>query len=276
MVQPLARLSYALVGLSDQRILWCDEAFRKWGLDTSAPEMEQWLAALRDALATSIGGAPPLPVSLTTTLRGSSGQTIQLSARPFHLDEGEVALLIAEIDHGSQAGVHKFSRDDLTKLPDRGALESRMAELSSRLAGAEPGEIALVFVDLDGFKEINDQFGHLVGDEVLATVAQRLAATIRGGDFIARFGGDEFVVLVEGAETLGNLEPLVTRLHEAIGRPVTTREGIVHLSASIGIALSTEGFGSVREMLAAADRRMYDQKRRAQQGGRLPQHPAGD
>jgi len=151
-------------------------------------------------------------------------------------------------------------RDPLTGLPDRDFLLARLSELM-RSERAAYGQFAVLFVDLDNFKQVNDEFGHLVGDQVLREAARRLSACVRDGDSVVRFGGDEFVVLVEGVASCGDIEPIIERLHAALAKPIAIPDGQVTLSLSIGVAEASPDHRSPDDLLRAADRAMYAAKR---------------
>lgn len=141
--------------------------------------------------------------------------------------------------------------DALTGLANRFELEERLADA---LAAAVP-RTAVVVVDLDGFKPVNDLYGHAVGDEVLSAVAARLAGSVRVDDTVARVGGDEFVVLARlhpGAEP----SELTGRIRQALTDPLATSVGPLRVSASIGIAVSEHG-QEPAELLRRADKAMY-------------------
>jgi len=250
---------YALVRLADRFVYWQSEAYDLGILDSAVSD---WLAGLREPTR---GGETRAVVWLAeaATRDSENAGSLRMTAHPFLLEGVEVALLVAEVCLAGIATLPNVSRDEVTGLADRGALELRLAEIMN---SASRPEVALLFVDLNGFKEVNDRLGHLVGDEVLSTIGRRLEGLVRGSDFIARFGGDEFVILVEGAHVPEQIEGLVGRLRRAIEQPVETSEGMAHVGVSVGIAVSTEGFQSTREWLAAADRRMYDEKRRGRPG----------
>lgn len=150
-------------------------------------------------------------------------------------------------------------RDPLTGLANRTLLEERLrAALSrDRRSGDSTG---VLFLDLDGFKDVNDTHGHAVGDAVLRAVASRLAGVVRPSDTVARMGGDEFVVLVESAtaEVLDALEP---RVHAAVAEPVTVGEIRLMVGVSIGRALSEGGQVEPQRLLTQADAQMYAAKR---------------
>jgi len=150
-------------------------------------------------------------------------------------------------------------RDPLTGLANRTLLEERLRASLARDARSG-GSTGVLFLDLDGFKEINDQFGHRVGDEVLQEVAERLKAVVRPSDTVARFGGDEFVVLVEQA-TPDALDVLRPRVRDVVGRPLSVLGQAFEVGVSVGSAVSTAGHADPQSLLAEADQRMYAQKR---------------
>jgi diguanylate cyclase (GGDEF)-like protein/PAS domain S-box-containing protein len=145
-------------------------------------------------------------------------------------------------------------RDPLTGLANRQLLNERLRGALSRDArhGSRTG---VLFLDLDGFKAVNDVHGHAVGDAVLRTVAKRLLACVRPSETVARLGGDEFVVLVEGVPDEG-LGPLAERLEQAVRRPIDVGPR-VRIGVSIGAAVSCGGEGDAAGLVAAADLAMY-------------------
>jgi diguanylate cyclase (GGDEF)-like protein/PAS domain S-box-containing protein len=156
-------------------------------------------------------------------------------------------------------------RDPLTGLANRTLLLERLRGVLAR--DARTGQsTAVLFLDLDGFKAVNDQHGHSFGDEVLIAIARRLAAAVRPSDTVARIGGDEFVVLVEGADD-DVVHTVVERLRAAVSEPLPTLD--LQMGVSIGVALSARGEGQPRALLTAADAAMYQEKsvtRRAHRG----------
>jgi diguanylate cyclase (GGDEF)-like protein len=155
-------------------------------------------------------------------------------------------------------------RDPLTGLSNRVLLEERLRAVLAR--DARTGDTtALLFLDLDGFKAVNDEHGHLIGDAVLRTIADRLKAGVRPSDTVARLGGDEFVILVEGAKEDGVLA-LAQRLRTAVAEPMTVANLDLQVGVSVGVALSTGGVDEPIALLARADRTMYDAKRAGRSG----------
>ena len=153
--------------------------------------------------------------------------------------------------------------DPLTGMPNRLLLVDRL-EVAITRAKRTGLSLAVMFIDLDRFKIINDSLGHAAGDQLLETVAERIKASVRPNDTIARFGGDEFVILCEDISTERQTQEISERLLENIHRPIMLREGEVYVTASIGLARSFGGDDTAETILRDADTAMY----RAKDGGR--------
>jgi len=150
--------------------------------------------------------------------------------------------------------------DVLTRLPNRRALDERLSEAMARVRRTL-NPLAVLFLDLDGFKRVNDQHGHAMGDELLRDVAKRLQYAVRETDFVARWAGDEFVVLLEGV-TAEALEPLAQKLIRLIEEPLHVGSSTLLVSTSIGVALFLPGASeTAQELLKRADVAMYMAKR---------------
>jgi diguanylate cyclase (GGDEF)-like protein/PAS domain S-box-containing protein len=150
-------------------------------------------------------------------------------------------------------------RDPLTGLANRALLEERLRTALAR--DTRSGETTgVLFLDLDGFKQVNDTHGHAVGDAVLRAVATRLSGVVRPADTVARLGGDEFVILVEAAGAVA-VDALVPRLRAAVGAPILVAGSELRVGVSIGVALSERGDSDPTRLLSQADSRMYDAKR---------------
>ncbi|PPJ06884.1 PAS domain S-box protein [Nocardia nova] len=160
---------------------------------------------------------------------------------------------------------HEAHHDDLTGLANR-------LLFFDRLAQAEP-PIGLCYLDLDGFKEINDDYGHTIGDRVLRTVAERLGAAAEPDGLAARIGGDEFIVLIERCAGEAQLVDMSSRLLAALGEPVVVAGGSITVGASIGTALVTRQPEAVDDLMHAVDTAMYRNKSARQRpGGRSRLH----
>lgn len=153
---------------------------------------------------------------------------------------------------------HASRTDALTGLPNRAWLMERLEHALTRRRTNT--ELAVYFLDLDGYKQVNDRWGHAAGDAVLVEVAHRLQASVRAHDTVARVGGDEFVVLVEDLE-LAEVELVGKRLRSAIpDSRATARDDLWPLSASIGVALVRDDTETATDLMARADAAMYEAK----------------
>ncbi|HVX55416.1 putative bifunctional diguanylate cyclase/phosphodiesterase [Nocardioides sp.] len=156
--------------------------------------------------------------------------------------------------------VHVARHDPLTDLPNRAILVDRLGEALTR-ARAAGSELALLFIDLDGFKPVNDRFGHAVGDAVLVQLATRLRACVGEHDTLARLGGDEFAILVESVDRAA-AAAMCEEVLAAIEMPVSVRAGRLRLSASVGIAYGGRPTDTAAGLLRNADLAMYEAKSR--------------
>jgi diguanylate cyclase (GGDEF)-like protein len=149
--------------------------------------------------------------------------------------------------------------DQLTGLPNKEAFRSRLEEV---IAGIEPwgGELAVLFLDLDRFKVVNDSLGHSAGDRLLEGVAQRLSASCRPGVDIARLGGDEFGILVHGADSTKRSRSLADEIVNQFKEPFTIDSRALHIAPSIGMASYPTDGRDVEELLRSADSAMYRAK----------------
>ena len=154
---------------------------------------------------------------------------------------------------------HMALHDGLTGLPNRLLLMERVVQLIG-MAAREPRQIAMMFLDLDGFKAVNDRWGHGIGDCVLKDVSTRLLGLVRPSDTVARLGGDEFVILLDNPESRDNVAMIASRVIEHVNYPMNFDGMVAHVGTSIGIAFFAEGVSSPDEMLKRADDAMYAAK----------------
>ena len=149
-------------------------------------------------------------------------------------------------------------RDPLTGLANRTALQQHLTQALSRNQRRQE-LLAVMLIDLDGFKPINDQYGHGLGDRVLAEVAKRLNLQMRESDLAARLGGDEFVMVCESVHSTEAVQQLAERLLHRLNQPMTLEGHTVHVGASIGIALSRDE-DDTTTLIRRADAAMYQAK----------------
>ena len=165
---------------------------------------------------------------------------------------------VTERLQAQRALAHAASHDDLTSLPNRGELIRRML---SSLPQAGPGAaVAVLFVDLDLFKDVNDRLGHQAGDDVLVVVARRLAASLRTHDHLGRLGGDEFGVLLTEVRDEEEVRAVVERLVTSLEQPITLPGASVTVGASVGYSITADPRTPLDRLLATADARMYATK----------------
>jgi diguanylate cyclase (GGDEF)-like protein/PAS domain S-box-containing protein len=149
--------------------------------------------------------------------------------------------------------------DNLTQLPNRIVLQQRF-ESSLALAKRHDKQSALLYVDLNDFKPINDTYGHAMGDRVLQQVASRMKACIRASDIVSRIGGDEFSILLNEIDNVEVCHLMVEKLKKTIAQPITEGDITIQLTASIGVANYPEQGDSLEALLNFADRAMYTDK----------------
>jgi diguanylate cyclase (GGDEF)-like protein len=176
-----------------------------------------------------------------------------------HASVQQIVSSVRQREELRSALAHQAAHDSLTDLPNRAqALALTTAALNrGRRSGAMTG---LLFVDLDGFKAVNDGYGHACGDEVLREVARRLRGQLRGGDVVCRLGGDEFVVLVEPVDVESDLVELAERLIAVVSEPITANGHRLTSGASIGVAVSRDAGTDADALLAEADMASYRAK----------------
>lgn len=154
---------------------------------------------------------------------------------------------------------HQATHDGLTKLPNRLLLEDRLRQACGRLRRGST-TVSVLFIDLDGFKAINDSLGHRAGDRVLVEVAQRVRSVVRDVDTVARYAGDEFVVICESV-ALDEINYVVRRIKRSVDEPLLIDGREIRIGASIGVASTTDPDTKLEDLLARADQDMYRNKR---------------
>ncbi|MEO7558330.1 MAG: EAL domain-containing protein [Gammaproteobacteria bacterium] len=150
--------------------------------------------------------------------------------------------------------------DPLTKLPNRALLTDRLTQMVERTKRNKDFLFGILFLDLDRFKFINDNLGHILGDQLLVDIAQRLHSCIRPEDTVARLAGDEFVIVLDAVKGVHELLHAAQRIHQVMEQPFYLAEQEIHSSASIGILLSNPRYERPQEMLRDADVAMYRAK----------------
>jgi diguanylate cyclase (GGDEF)-like protein/PAS domain S-box-containing protein len=209
------------------------------------------------------------PVSVEITAQRKDGTPFLLDwrATPIPEADGRVRHAVSiqrdvTDERRMEQELRRVDRDALTELANRRVLVKALRRTMERAATTPELRFALLFLDLDGFKAVNDEHGHVVGDRLLAAAARRLERTVRPGDLLSRFGGDEFVILVGSVTDLSDVTMVAERVGERLAKPFDIGGAELVIAASIGIALSERGYGSPEAMIAAADAAMYEAKRK--------------
>jgi diguanylate cyclase (GGDEF)-like protein len=226
------------------------------------------LDRLKDALT---GAAPLYYAEFRISRRSGAWLWIRARGRVVERDAQGRALRLA----GTYADIHerKVSEerlrhlaefDQLTGLPNRVQF---MERLRSCMGAAKPGSaIAVLFLDIDHFKTINDTLGHEAGDQLLKVFAQRMRASVRQTDLVARLAGDEFTVILEALHDERDASVIARKLVEALREPIALAEKLFEITASVGVALCSPGETDEAALLRRADIALYEAKRRGRNG----------
>jgi diguanylate cyclase (GGDEF)-like protein len=190
------------------------------------------------------------------------GGALAVGVAPLRLGDGVHIICVRDASGELRARrelEHRALHDPLTKLPNRELLLDRLAVALARRVRQDTS-VGVAFIDLDDFKQINDEHGHVVGDELLVSVAQRLLREVRDGDTVARYGGDEFVVVCEDLASEQIAGPLGQRLAASVAQPVTVGGQLLRVGASIGVVVESNPATDPAALLARADAEMYRHK----------------
>ena len=200
-------------------------------------------------------------------------------AKPFDLVEVktrihnmlEVRLLYKQLESHSRALEALALHDALTGLPNRRLLMDRLA-LAIAHAHRYQGTMAMMFLDLDGFKQINDTLGHDAGDALLKAVATRLVAAVRQEDTVARLGGDEFVIALRALNHADAVPALVSKVVHAVSQPYCLQGRSVGVTASVGVSIYPTHGREVHTLMKSADLALYEAKRSGKNDYRISAH----
>jgi diguanylate cyclase (GGDEF)-like protein/PAS domain S-box-containing protein len=226
---------------------------------------------LRRALERSAAGMQPLRAEFQVELPDGARCWREVIATPSPgLDGGTIWYgFIDDISSRkhSEETIRQFTEklerrahyDTLTGLPNRALFRDRL-EQAIRRAEDERGEVALLFIDLDRFKEVNDLLGHDAGDLLLVEAAQRIQACVRKGDTVARLGGDEFTVILSETRELVHVEAVAQAILDALAQPFPIQQELLYIAGSIGIARYPEDARDPEELMRNADHAMYRSK----------------
>ena len=205
-------------------------------------------------------------------LSNGEAQYVELSAKPLTDDKGKVYAIIElahditlhlknqeELNEQKKLSDYKASHDTLTGLPDRSLLMERLRQ-TIKQAKRNQNKIAVLFIDLDNFKPINDTYGHKNGDKVLKTIASRFKKNLRQVDTIARLGGDEFVIVFNSIKQTSDINEVLEKLIVKINEPISINQAKITMTLSIGISIYPDDAVKTKDLLDYADTAMYKSK----------------
>jgi diguanylate cyclase (GGDEF)-like protein/PAS domain S-box-containing protein len=231
-------------------------------------DMPAVLAQMKAALT---GAAPVYVADYRLRRRGDDWLWIRAHGRVVQRDAAGRALRLAgtytdindaKIAEGRLRRLAEF--DTLTGLPNRALFNDRLRQGMARAARGKP--LALLFLDIDRFKSINDSFGHEAGDKLLKVFAGRMLGAVRQSDTVARLAGDEFTIILEQLASAGDAKAVARKLVEALRQPIAIAGRMLEVTVSIGVALCAPGDGDDVALLRRADEALYEAKRRGRDG----------
>ncbi len=233
------------------------------------PDARLGLLDLIDELGREVRMRPGVSVSTLARdiryLRGD-GHAVTLATTALHVAGPGGRVLLSLSTSKQERDRHTtqlvaLQRDSLTGLPTRPVLLDALRTALARL-NRHPGFVGVVFVDLDRMKAINDRLGHESGDRFLCDVASRIRSTLREEDIVARFGGDEFVIVIPEADSPERIVGIVRRLSGVVAHPMITGGETIEASASIGIVITEDPLANPEGLIRDADTAMYESKRK--------------
>jgi diguanylate cyclase (GGDEF)-like protein len=194
-----------------------------------------------------------------STLPSARRDEIGLLARSLNEMQATIVSTMHELNQSRQTLRHLSQHDSLTGLPNRALFDDRLGQAMLQ-AQSDQTRMALLFVDLDKFKTINDSYGHHIGDLVLKTAAARMVASVRQSDTVGRLGGDEFVILLPYIEHAQDAFQVAQKIVDEIRHPFDAGERILDVSVSIGVAVYPGHGDSESALSRSADAAMYQAK----------------
>ena len=229
------------------------------------PCLDEYRGNAFDPVAECLAGQAVVSGEALVFHRDGHGLAVEYDAAPRYGPSGRLTGAVLSLRDAANKRVlterlaHQATHDPLTELGNRILFHERLerAVAEARAAG---GAVALLFLDVDGFKRVNDTLGHSTGDRVLVLIAERLRRVVRTTDTLARLGGDEFTVVLPGLRTGQDALPVVHKIMAAFREPLVAALGEVVLGISIGIAVYPHDSGDSRALVRAADAAMYEAK----------------
>ena len=199
----------------------------------------------------------------------ADGRTVLL--RQSQMPSGGIVRTFTDLTEyrlAEQQIAYMANHDEVTGLPNRSLFMDRL-NVALLQAQREKIQIAVLFIDLDGFKAVNDRLGHEAGDMILHQVAVRLVARVRASDTVARYGGDEFTMILNHVTNAQDVGKVAQSIVDELTRPFTAKRETVMIGASVGVALYPENASTAEDLIRISDKAMYDVKHSGKRGYRL-------
>jgi len=260
----------ALVIHRDGRVLEVNQAFVDLFGRTSeqvegTPVLELFPAAVRPALGVQLGVDIETPLETLALLADGSEAAVELVGRTIpNVDEAPARATAVRDIRERRAIQERLARqafyDPLTSLPNRSLFLDRTSHALACVRPGDPAPVAVLLIDLDRFKVVNESLGHAVGDQILAAVGRRFSEAIRPGDTLARLGGDEFAVLLDGITDEIGVRLIAERLVDTLAAPFDVDGRDITIGASVGVAVAKAGCGGAADLLRDAEIALYRAK----------------
>ena len=274
--QRIAHLGHWEWDVVTGELVWSEETFRIYGFEPNAfgPTFEKLMevvhpddrSLLKATIDDAFAGIRPYDFEHRIVRPSGEVRWVHRQGEVVRGEEGEPLRMIGTVHDITERKTlaeeleHQAFHDSLTDLPNRHLFMDRLGQTLRRTRRRRKRKVAVLFMDLDNFKVVNDSLGHELGDELLVAVVERLRGSLRPEDTLARFGGDEFTVLIEDVESPEDVVRVAERILEGLREPFVIHERELFVSASVGIALSNARQESPEELLRNADVAMYRAK----------------
>jgi diguanylate cyclase (GGDEF)-like protein/PAS domain S-box-containing protein len=270
--QRIANLKSWQLDIANGKVIWSEGLFNMYGFDphqTAPSDTEQhklftpesW-SKLSTAMSKTIDTGVPYELELEIARKEGKNRWIWARGEAIRNEKGDIVNLhvvaqdITEPKRAKEQLERIAHYDILTNMPNRVLLADLLNQAMLQCKRRNRS-LAVAFMDLDGFKAVNDLYGHNVGDELLIKLSQRMKEVLREGDTLARIGGDEFIALMVGLESIEDSKPVLKRLLKAAAEPVNLDDAVIQVSASIGVSLYPQDHVDADLLMRHADQAMY-------------------
>jgi diguanylate cyclase (GGDEF)-like protein/PAS domain S-box-containing protein len=270
--QRIANLKSWQLDIANGKVIWSEGLYNMYGFDphqTAPSDTEQhklftpesW-SKLSTAMSKTIDTGVPYELELEIARKDGKNRWIWARGEAIRNEKGDIVnlhVVAQDITEGKRAKeqLERIAHYDiLTNMPNRVLLADLLNQAMLQ-CNRRNRSLAVAFMDLDGFKAVNDLYGHNVGDELLIKLSQRMKEVLRAGDTLARIGGDEFIAVMVGLESIEDSKPVLKRLLKAAAGPVNLDDAVIQVSASIGVSLYPQDHVDADLLMRHADQAMY-------------------